>query len=187
MFNLKYLMLIPLCIINAMNAYAQVSNDKTAYCNSMGGVVQSMAVEDMTATGTIKGLSKKFCKFHIDSGIVDIGLETYTTTTPNIAASYIKTLTAIDPKFLRGPYANPSHNVCKNLKGTMPSFVIEGSFSDAEGQSDICVFGDGSMVSAWSLIYIVENREGYDLIKNTIRSAPLPINITQPAPSIENQ
>ena len=43
--------------------------------------------------------------------------------------------------------------------------------------SDICVFGDNSTVSAWSLIYIAKGRPGYDKVGKTVRSSPLEIDI----------
>ena len=91
----------------------------------------------------------------------------------------MKTMNEIDQASLlwKGKYTNPSHNVCKNIGGTTIGFVTSGGFSNHLGQTDICIFGDGSMVSAWSLIYMANHREGYDEIRKMVKATPLDIDI----------
>jgi len=151
------------------------------YCQQAGGAVEVMPAEFNTASGYIEGQSKPFCTFLVNDGFVVIGLETFTSNKPSIAATFIKKLNDIadDSLLWRGNYSNPSHNVCKNLGGSSIGFVASGGFTDRLGESDICVFGDGSMVSAWSLIYMANHRQGYDDIKNKVKAQPLPIDIPQ--------
>ena len=136
-----------------------------------------MPAEISTASGTVKGLSKNFCNFRVNNGFLSIGLETFAADEPSIAATYIKNLGEIadGSSLWKGAYANPSANVCKNIGGSTIGFVANGGFANHMGQTDICVFGDGSMVSAWSLIYMANNRSGYDVIKNKVRAEPLNI------------
>ena len=82
----------------------------------------------------------------------------------------------------KGSYANPAWNVCKNLGGAESGFAVPSSYTDDLGQSDICVFGDGSMVSAWSLIYMANHREGYDAVKAEVRAEPLFSKISRDQP-----
>lgn len=148
------------------------------YCSSTGGVVKNLTIELATTHGFAKGLTKKFCTFKVnEGGYVVIGLETYASSTSNIAATWIKRLGEIqdDSPLFKGDAVNPSANVCRNIAGTTVGFIANGGFADDIGQSDICVFGDGSMVSAWSLIYMANGREGYDTIKNQVKSEPFDI------------
>ena len=151
------------------------------YCQQAGGVVEVMTAEFNTASGYVEGQSKRFCNFLVNDGFLVIGLETFASKKPSIAATLIKKLNYIadDSLLWRGNYSNPSHNVCKNLGGSGIGFVASGGFTDRIGESDICVFGDGSMVSGWSLIYMANHRKGYDDIKNKIQAQPLPIDIPQ--------
>lgn len=165
------------CSIISTPILASSKNNMDLYCTQTGGIVERLTVKFSAPQGEISGNSRKFCTFYIDNGIVQIGLETFASDTPSIAATYIKTLPEIteDSQLFQGLYTNPSHNFCKNLGGTMASFVIPGSFSNNLGQADICVFGDGSMVSAWSLIYMANHRDGYDAIKNQVKAKSLDI------------
>jgi hypothetical protein len=146
-------------------------------CTSIGGKVEPMEMIYNTSQGSIKGFIKKFCVFTIDNGYAVIGLSSMNSSKPNIAASYVKTLGNINessPLWL-GDDSNPSHNVCKNLGGTVSLFAAPGSFTSTLGENDVCVFGDGSMISGWTLIYIANERDGYHLIKDNISSPALPL------------
>jgi hypothetical protein len=148
-------------------------------CEELGGKVTPMPMVFMSAQGeNIQGFTKKFCLFEINQGIAVIGLGSMNSKKVNIAASYVKTLHPIDynSPLWEGSASNPSHNVCHNLGGTTAQNVTLGAFKSENGEYDICVFGDGSMISAWTLIYIANQREGYDLIKNNIPSQALPLN-----------
>lgn len=109
-----------------------------------------------------------------------VGLESFASAKPNIAATLIKKLPAIsfDSPLFKGKYNNPSLNFCKNIGGSsIPFTVISGGFANELGQSDICVFGDASMVSAWSLIYIANGRTGYELVREKIKAEPLHLRV----------
>lgn len=150
------------------------------HCQNTGGkVVQLTALFD-THSGYKNGVTKPFCQYTYGKkpyqSIDIVGLETLSNS-PTIAATYIKRL-SIDPHLPlpTTPYANPSLNVCLLLYGAEISYnVLDGGFSDKDGMSDICVFGDGSSVSAWSLIYAAENARSK--VKDAIRSKPLAIDI----------
>lgn len=151
------------------------------YCNQQGGFAQDMAVQYTIGGVNVLGETKPFCTLVQGDGYIVIGLEAFASEKPSFAATYIKSLGEIDAdsSLWEGEFFNPSVNVCKNLGGASISYLTSGGFVNPVGQSDICVFGDGSMVSGWSLIYIANHREGYDLVKDKVRAAPLPIPMPQ--------
>ncbi len=155
----------------------------TAYCRAHHGTVESMRAEFNTSMFASKfGLSQAFCTFmEPNHGFVAIGLKTYASKKPSIAATIIKNLGPINPKssLWSGPHKNPSANVCQNLGGSEISYYSAGGFSDQLGEGDICVFGDGSMVSGWSLIYMENGRAGYRALKNSVHAKPIHIHIPQ--------
>lgn len=157
----------------------QASPEDVEYCIAKNGTVETMIAEFQTRGGTKLGFSKKFCTFELDGGFIAVGLSTFSSKEPNIAATFIKMLPRIESgsPLWQGKYANPALNVCKNLGGSNIGFnVMAGGFKNKLGQSDICVFGDGSMISSWSLVYIANGRNEYNKVKEAIRSEPL--NIT---------
>ncbi len=133
-----------------------------------------MQAEFMTRHGIETGLVKTFCNFYGEGFFVTIGLDAFASTQPNIAATYLLVAEGIDPT-QESLFPNPSHRVCARLGGATIGFVADGGFANQLGQADVCVFGDGSMVSAWTLIYMSNHREGYDEIRHKIRSLPLDI------------
>lgn len=172
--------------------YALEDNDPLAeYCVSKSGTLTPMTAWFETQNGPVAGLTEKFCTFERDHGYIVIGLSAFASEHANIAATYMKSLTEIkmgsdvmqdkdqsatNTKSSDLGLANPSYAVCKNLGGTAINYKFHGNFRPKEGgDSDICVFGDGSMVSAWSLIYMANHRAGYDEIKGYVRSEPLPL------------
>jgi hypothetical protein len=44
------------------------------------------------------------------------------------------------------------------------------------GQDEVCVFGDGSKISIWSLVYASDDPE-YLSMRKAVRSEPLQINL----------
>ena len=173
--NILTLVLLSILLIST-NAHASLEQEE--YCQNSGGTVVEMPVIYSTSMGRITGLSQQFCNFHQNGGIIDIGLATFASPIASIAATLIKTLPEItsDSTLFNGPYTNPSHNVCKNLGGSMVGYTTNGNYTSPKGESDICVFGDGSMVSGWTLIYMANHRDGYDEIKGLVKSQPLPIS-----------
>ncbi|MCR9192907.1 MAG: DUF333 domain-containing protein [Gammaproteobacteria bacterium] len=152
-----------------------------AYCVDKGGTVTRMTAWFSTLKGPVAGMTKRFCTFKRDHGSIAIGLSTFSSEHPSIAATYMKKLSPLgeDSKLMEKGPGNPSYSVCKNLGGTAIGFGFTGNFKPKDGgDSDICVFGDGSMVSAWSLIYMANHRDGYDEVKDSVRSEPL--NVTVP-------
>ena len=170
---------IAVLLMLTKTASADLLQDYSAYCVKSGGVVEKMPAEFSTYAGRITGQTRMFCEFNVDNGFIAIGLETFASSIPSIAATYIKKLDKIssESRLWKGASSNPAHNVCKNLGGSEIGFVSNGGFTNSLGESDICVFGDGSMVSGWSLIYMANHREGYDAVKNQVKAEPLSINI----------
>ena len=168
-----------LLITSASLAYASVK-ENTTYCKNKGGSVTPMTTWYSGPAGTTSGWTQLFCTFERDKGYIVIGLETFASSHPNIAATYMKILPELgdNSSLFQGGAHNPSYNVCQNLGGTAMNYKQNGTFrSDGGGDSDICVFGDGSMVSAWSLIYMANHRHGYDEVKNSARALPLPLTV----------
>lgn len=152
------------------------------YCIDKGGKVETMVAEFSTQSGMVYGFDKKFCTFDKDNGSIVVGLKTFASERPNLGATLIQKLPKIEASspLWKGNYANPSLNVCKNMGGSSISFfVMSGGFTSSLGQNDVCVFGDGSMVSAWTLVYFANGRTGYDDVKREVRSEPLSISMPQ--------
>ena len=158
------------------------------YCVAKGGMVTPMTAWFETNTGPVAGLTEKFCTFERDKGYIVIGLSAFASEQSNIAATYMKTLPEFkeDSDLMRDKskpagqssgfgMPNPSYAVCQNLGGTAITYKFHGSFRPQQGGDvDICVFGDGSMVSAWSLIYMANHRAGYDEVNSYVKSQPIP-------------
>lgn len=163
-------------MLNSNHALAG-SNHDSAYCSQSGGTVEKMPAMLGTQAGVVKGLTKEFCTFRVDHGFAVVGLDAFASHSPSIAATYMKKLGELQEgsALLIGKASNPSQNVCRNLGGTAIGFVTTGGFTNQLGTSDICVFGDGSMVSAWTLIYMANHREGFDKIKDQVKAEPLSI------------
>jgi putative hemolysin len=175
---IKSLGIFILCLL-AVNLHASTLDDYTQYCGNAGGVVELMTPEFSTPQGMVTGQPKRFCNFTVDNGFIAIGLETFASDKPSIAATYIKKMRTIksNSPLWKGIYSNPSHNVCKNIGGAAIGFITSGGFANALGQTDICVFGDGSMVSGWSLIYMANHRNGYARVKEQLHAEPLNIPV----------
>ncbi|WP_419419690.1 hypothetical protein ACNVED_14490 [Legionella sp. D16C41] len=176
----KRLILLSLLFVNL--SYADDPNKQAFedYCYQAGGQVEQMPAQFSTKTGLTEGFKKDFCTFKIDGGFIAVGLETFASPELNIAATLIKKLPPIpsNSPLFKGNYDNPSLNFCKNIGGASIVFLVpNGGFSNALGQTDICVFGDGSMISSWSLIYIANGRTGYSLVKDKTKAEPLAIKI----------
>lgn len=182
-FNGTIVALFVLSSTVAFSVTADVSSGTTdsytRYCTASGGQVEQMPAIFSTQAGNVTGNTKPFCTFNVDNGFIAIGLESFASDVPSIAATYMKTLQELteNSPLWKGKATNPSYNVCRNLGGTAIGFVVSGGFTNPLGESDICVFGDGSMVSAWSLIYMAGHRDGYDSIKNQVKATPMIISM----------
>lgn len=163
--------------------WTEVQNNKN-YCEATGGKIVTLQAQFDTHSGYINGLSKEFCQYISKKNIAVVGLETLSKTS-NIAATLTQNLKIDDNKPLpTKPYNNPSLNVCQLLHGTQIAYlVVDGGFADNNGQYDICVFGDGSSISAWTLIYAAAGirKDIKSLIQS--RSKPLEIDIPDIQPS----
>ena len=168
-------LILPVLLLAGITTASAYGVNNEAYCIENSGTVEKMVAK---YGGDVNGFSKKFCTFSKDNGFVAVGLKSFAAKTPNIAATFITLLPEISDssELWLGEYRNPSMNVCKNLGGATISYnVVSGGFTNDLGVSDICVFGDGSMVSAWSLIYMANSRAHYDEVKNAVRSEPIEI------------
>ncbi|RUR11671.1 hypothetical protein [Legionella sp. km772] len=174
--NIKSAIFLVLVLID-FKLYANSVKEQAQYCHDAGGIVETMTAEFLTPAGYVQGQSKRFCNFSVDNGFIAIGLESFAAEEPSIAATFMKKMRPIkdDSPLWKGQFSNPAHNVCKNLGGAGIAFITSGGFANSLGQTDICVFGDGSMVSGWSLIYMANHREGYDAVKEQVRAPAMDI------------
>ena len=150
------------------------------YCVSSGGSVVKLHAEFDTHAGFVGGVTKEFCQYVQNSNVAIVGLDTLSTT-PTLAATYtqklvIDTTNEHSNALPQKPYSNPALNVCLLLHGSEIAFSsADGGFAGKDGQADVCIFGDGSAISAWSMIYAATGARA-DIIQH-LRSAPLAINI----------
>lgn len=175
--------LMPVMLLS-FTSFVSAAMEKTApnqtnkdYCKSSGGKIIKAVAQFDTHTGWVNGVTKEFCQYLDKEGnLAMVGLETLSIE-PTLAATYTQKVIVEKGKgFPMAPYSNPSFNVCNRLHGAEIGFaVFSGGFADQHGQSDICVFGDGSSISAWTLIYAAGGQRAD--IKNLMRSEPLNIEI----------
>ena len=146
----------------------------TTHCQQLNGQLVNVTA---SYHGQPIGFRKVICQLKINNDIAQIGINSIESKKPNIAATLAKTLKPIDSQssLLKGNYSNPSHNLCRNLGGSFIGFSADGVFTNLQGESDMCVFGDGSMISGWTLIHIANERPGYEVLKNTIPSQDVPL------------
>jgi putative hemolysin len=106
------------------------------------------------------GLVRTACQVKVNGTLVTFGVEAADPSVPTIAATMMKTAPAIDAAKVHTT-ANPAMVYCAAYGGAEAGFVAVGlSFEQKLGQTDMCVFGDGSMASAWSLAYLGWAAEG---------------------------
>lgn len=181
----KFTILAAVSLFLAMTASAYAegegaclkSRDKAAGVKT--AVVNAAAELDSHA-GWVKGLQNKFCTFtstENNTGMVD--LQTLTSKRPSIAATYI--LNGLDMAELmkvvpEGYSGNPATLFCQALAGSSITRYTNGGFATKLGQDEVCVFGDGSKVSMWSLVYLSDDPD-YLSIRKAIRSEPLQVDL----------
>lgn len=144
-------------------------------CQQAGGQIIKSDTEMSTRVGFIKGLAHDLCFIEKDNRSMMIGLKTLGSTRPSIAATYLLKGIEMD-KLPKGTLPNPATDVCRNLGGASIGFYTSGGMTNKYGQSGMCVFGDGSMVSPWSIIYISMD-DGYMDLRKHIASQVLPLNL----------
>ena len=130
---------------------------KSNNCESLYGgklVPLRMIMNGGTASAQY-GLVRTVCQVAVNGTLVQFGVEAAEPSIPTIAATMIKTAPTIDPSKVHTS-ANPAMAYCAAYGGAEADFVaMDLSFTEKKvGQTDMCVFGDGSMASAWSLAYI---------------------------------
>ena len=139
--------------------------------NFEGEVVQLQMVSNAQQPNAQFGLVHDFCKIDANGTQVLLGLENVDPKVPTIAATMLKTARAVDPAKLQ-THGNPAIAICRGYGGADAAFVAFSLFfTDAVGASDMCVFGDGSMVSAWTLAYVGSSHEEADSPFQAIRDA----------------
>ncbi len=132
-----------------------------------------------TSTGFVHGLDNKFCLFNNGENYGAVDLQTLGSRNPSIAATYI--IKGLDLVALGLPpkdTPNPGTWYCGKLKGTSITQVANGGFTTTkEGDvAEICVFGDGSKVGIWELIYISQD-SSYLSIRKAVKSEPLALSL----------
>ena len=156
--------LITALLLCSTFAFADNTELNTAqdYCASKGGEkISSVSIYDVG--NRQQGVTKTLCQFKTGPDkkvLAYVALDTLRTEQPTIATTYMKKLVIDKTKNLPSkPFFNPSLNVCQRLGGGSIAFVVgSGGFVDKnKNELDICVFGDGSSISAWSLIYLAES------------------------------
>ena len=132
------------------------SNTHAGHCKSVygGKVVPVRMVNNQGTASAQYGLVRTVCLVDVGGTLVQFGLEAADPSIPTIAATMMKTAPAIDASKVHTK-GNPAMAYCAAYGGAEAGFVaMDLSFVEKEGQTDMCVFGDGSMASAWSLAYI---------------------------------
>ncbi len=153
-----------------LNNLEDILNDSYEYCKKCNGTVINSTIQ-FDAGILISGLTNQFCLIENDRnniGLID--LQTLVSDKPSLAATYVLRGIAMDEI----PEMNRISDFCQFLKGTSISLYTNGGYDTIYGIDEICVFGDGSKISSWVLIYISESST-YLGLRERIKSKPLPI------------
>ena len=136
--------------------------------------------------GYVEGLPNWFCVFEDQAphmGMID--LATLGSDRPSIAATYLLKgldLDAMDynvgPPYPWGA-GNPAIWVCEQLRGSSIARYANGGFTSPAGEDEVCVFGDGSKISTWVLIYVSFDDPGPDYLsmRKAVQSLPLEVDL----------
>jgi hypothetical protein len=157
----------------AIRGGSQINSQLAKYCESnfKGEVVQIQMVSNARLPDAQYGVVQDFCKIDVNGTQVAIGLENVDPKVPTIAATMLKTARAVDPAKVP-THGNPATAICQGYGGADAAFVAFNLFfTDAVGATDMCVFGDGSKISAWSLVYAGTAQEDADSPFQAIRDA----------------
>lgn len=162
------------------------ARDKTAGVTT--STVESYA-EIQSYAGYVEGLPNWFCIFEDQAphmGMID--LATLGSDRPSIAATYLlKGLDLEDMGYLTEPpypwgNGNPAIWVCEQVRGTSIGRYANGGFVNPAGEDEICVFGDGSKISTWVLIYVSLDDSEYSgpdylSMRKAVQSLPLEVDL----------
>lgn len=155
----------------AMAAVCQHARDRDAGVRT--SIYNSYAQMEVDG-GNVKGLANKFCVFQSSTNIGMIDLQTLGSKQPSIAATYVSKGLDLAALPHPGESDNPGTFYCKALEGSSISRYTIGGFLTPDGISEICVFGDGSKVGIWELIYVSENPD-YLSMRKAVKSKALDI------------
>jgi hypothetical protein len=168
----------------AIRGGSQISSQLARYCESnfKGEVVQIQMVSNARLPDAQYGVVHDFCKIDVNGTQVVIGLENVDPKVPTIAATMLKTARAVDPAKVR-THGNPATAICQGYGGADAAFVAFSLFfTDAGGAADMCVFGDGSKISAWSLAYAGTAQEdaGFQAIRDAVTDQQVFLGVKPP-------
>jgi hypothetical protein len=156
------------------------------YCESnfKGVVVQIQMVSDAHLPDAQYGVVDDFCEIDINGTQVVIGLENVDPNVPTIAATMLKTARAVDPAKMP-TYGYPATAICQGYGGTDAAFVaLNPGFTDAGEATDVCVFGDGSKISAWLLAYagtaVGDADSPFQAIRDAVADQQVFLGVTPP-------
>jgi hypothetical protein len=128
------------------------------------------------------GIVRKVCQVNVNGNLIEFGVEAADPKLPTIAATMLKTAPAVDPNKVKTS-GNPAMVYCLAYGGAEAAFVSTNlHFTEALGQTDACVFGDGSMASAWSIAYLASSApgDGWRAIRDQISSEQVFLGVTAP-------
>ena len=158
--------------------------EPSSHCVALynGTVVKTQMTDNVGAPYEQRGLVRELCVVNVQGNVVAFGVEVADPSTPTIAATMLKTAPPIDTSKVIGN-GNPAMAYCQGYGGAEAGFVaLDLSFQIEEGQSDMCVFGDGSMASAWSLAYVGWSKpgDGWWAIRQQVSDKQIFLGVTAP-------
>ena len=157
-------------------AYSSSLEEDAIFCQKQGGAVDKMVATYGSGPEAETGLSKKFFSIVSSSGgnTAYISLEALSTKS-NLVTTIASKLTlykSLDTDVIL-------NSMCSDLHGaTIGMYSSQGGFVDDKGYSNICVFGDGSAISVWTLYYMARGLN--DDLKNMLSSRSKPLNVSVP-------
>ena len=165
-----------------------VSECVRARDKAVGGVTTSTfkSYAKIDSHVRVEGLTNWFCVFEDqDLRMEMIDLATLGSDRPSIAATYLLKGLDLDAMGYNvdSPYpweaGNPAIWVCEQLRGSSIARYANGGFTSPAGEDEVCVFGDGSKISTWVLIYVSldDPGPGYLSMRKAVQSLPLEIDL----------
>lgn len=150
----------------------QNTAESNIYCKSVNGTPElfSFVYSDNSAVQKYTGATEYWCNLHLPVSSND-SEDNHSYVEVNTLANKEFTLASYalrHPQVFKSNGANPSYTYCQQVGGGASPGLLQGyshigwvatSASGNDGIYSNCVFGDGSSINAWTLLYSVHYPE----------------------------
>lgn len=173
----KILISAAISVALSSTSYADNLTDTNAkYCTDNGGTLETLTAVFGDSPRSPEGVKTQFCKIvsKDDGNTVYVNLKALSKHS-NIVTSIANSIQINDPV---SPTTVTGY-MCGDLHGAnIDMYASQGGFTNDIGYAGICVFGDGSAISIWTLYYIGVGKD--QDIKNLLSSRSRPLDFDIP-------